>query len=391
MTTELLNLMLGCFEDEKCITPDNCIGHFDLDYFERIGVLELLPYVKTTECPECGRRSLDVRRRRDENNKAVYYCKCGRCGRQIIDPKRLRIWRIHREPVVRLLTEKLSLTGFQRELLSNHTWILGKRDGIEYILVRDAHISQWREFQSVMARHANATVLSFKHYTRDMLAKVIDHEIASLDEITTMNESGEIAFDLSAFGSTIASRVTPPDFQFVKRGGWLIRFYGTETILPDELAGMPHIYSVLRHPNEPIEIQDMIAEDSGSEIARSAGRGEAKMDSMERSACVRRLQELATERRDAETNGDMATLDRINEEFTKIEYRVRRESTWRGHEQKLGDEVEKMKRNVVKRINIAIRKIGEHDERLAKHLKASIKCGNSIVYQPTEPVDWLFT
>lgn len=57
----------------------------------------------------------------------------------------------------------------------------------------------------------------------------------------------------------------------------------------------------------------------------------------------------------------------------------------------LGDSLESLKRNVFKRINLAIKKIGENDPRLATHLKGSLKFGNTLVYQPEREIPWCYT
>ena len=389
MTDEFLPLLLSSFEDENSVATENSFGRFGIEPFEAMRVLTPLPPVNAIWCPKCGINLLSVRRHRDGEGKKSLFVQCGHCGRQLISPKLLRIWRVHHEPFIQKLKKKLALGGYPQELVPNHTWSLGKRDGREMILVRNAHITRTREFQEMMARHTSATVLVFKHFTRNAVTRLIDNEVVSLDEITQIKEDGEIEFDLSVFGETAYN--APPEFQFVKKGAWFIRFYGNETILTDDLEGIQYIYHLVKFPNRTTEIREFAADVTGQNTIRGITEGgDATMDEQAKAEYARRLRELAAERQRAEEENDHSQLERINREFYEIESLFNRDRDHRGKSRTMGDASEGLKRNIVKKIRRAVNRMQENDPSLATHFKNSIKCGKYIIYRPPEEIPWVF-
>jgi|GEM_PF-4259511 len=187
--------------------------------------------------------------------------------------------------------------------------------------------------------------------------------------------------------------VAVPEYEFARRGGWSLRF-GFEkkepTVLPGDLLGAFYIQRLLMFPHKEIHVTMLLAEIAGDDQLRVAMDGQEVIDQQARQNYMRRLEELAADRYEAERNEDESWLERVDRETDQITDELLKSTGLGGKTRKLGDDIQNIRRRIAKTINEVIEKINENDSQLARHLKNSIHTNIEMCYRPDREIAWVF-
>ena len=198
----------------------------------------------------------------------------------------------------------------------------------------------------------------------------------------------------------MADRMVPaqPEYQFARRGMWVLRFAGKDTYLDGDLKGAAFIHHLIRHQGQETHVIRVMADVAGAERARvtpeaeglelAASNGGDLADEKTIRECRERYEELEVERERARRAGDKARLADIQEEVGKIAAYLSASLGLGGKSRKALDDVSKVRRRIARVINIAIDKIRESDPDLATHLRNSIRTHINMSYAPGRPLDW---
>jgi len=166
------------------------------------------------------------------------------------------------------------------------------------------------------------------------------------------------------------------------------------------MAGVREIHYLLQRPNLQITAKVLDAFHTQVESTRNRTNGTSddigvggsrddgpRTDHEGKAKLKKKYQELKDEIEEAETNGDPARLQNLQEEMEKLRpYLI--ESIGRNGASRIGSQSELIAGRVRKRIERAIVHITAKDKPLGTHLRRCISKVPLYSYNPEEAVDW---
>lgn len=188
-----------------------------------------------------------------------------------------------------------------------------------------------------------------------------------------------------------------PEYQFIKKGMWAIRFAGKETFLDGNLKGAAFIHHLLSYQGQRIHVVRLMAHVAGvagaAVIPAAEGletdRAEADevLDRQAIKNCQERYDHLVAEREHAAD----ARIDEIDAEIAQIAAYLSSALGLGGRSRTISDEVANARRRIARVIHIVYEKIETNDAELAIHLRNSIKTHAEMVYEPDQEVNWVLS
>ena len=193
---------------------------------------------------------------------------------------------------------------------------------------------------------------------------------------------------------------------------WMIRYHGHAAFLK-ESRGLHCLALLLRYPRREFHVSQLLASliligapippsavtgngrlrDAGDQLVVS-GRSDAGpvLDTRAKTECKYRLKDLRQELNEAKQFNDPERAAKAQHEIDAITRQLASAIGLAGRDRKTCSEAERARCAVTKRINRAIRKIGQAIPSLGHHLSARIKLGYFCSYNPhpDRPVVWKF-
>jgi hypothetical protein len=174
--------------------------------------------------------------------------------------------------------------------------------------------------------------------------------------------------------------------------------YAGSTVFVKDLKGMRYLERLLAEPDREFHALDLVSVERGA-IAVNAGamspqhRGQSGLepfDALARAAYRRRLAEVEEDIAEAEANNDLhrAQLARADRQFLVDE--LARGVGLGGRSREVGAGAERARVSVTRAVRYALRRIAEHHDALAEHLRRSIRSGTYFAYDPDPEarVEW---
>ena len=121
-----------------------------------------------------------------------------------------------------------------------------------------------------------------------------------------------------------------------------------------------------------------------------AGDAGPALDAQAKAAYRTRVQELRDELEEAESFNDPERAARAREELAWIAEQLTGAVGLGGRERRTGSDAERARVNVTRAIRAALRRVGERDAELGRHLQGTVRTGTFCSYEPdpTEPLAW---
>lgn len=180
---------------------------------------------------------------------------------------------------------------------------------------------------------------------------------------------------------------SPPNSFRMTGDHWEICFQKTRFVLSDAI-GMWYLAEFLSRPGKtlsPVELEN--ARTGIAARSSTSGTGEA-FDEEARRDYKRRLADLGARIAESERNNDAGTLETLQTEQYEILSQLQKDSGKNGKARVLTDE-SKSRKNVRQAVTRDIKRIAEHHDDLAEHLKLAFK-GNAMCYRPDADPNWEF-
>ena len=177
---------------------------------------------------------------------------------------------------------------------------------------------------------------------------------------------------------------------FKKRGDyWDIVYAEGESIHMKDSMGLAYLRVLLRDPGMEFHVFDIVQKvrRKSNDLPEQAQPVE-ELDQKARQEYNKSLKELANERQKAKTAGDLASLQRINEETDFIKRALEEATGLGGRDRTFGNSSERARVNVTKAIKTAIKSISESNPQLGEHLENSIRTGIRCIYDPQPSITW---
>jgi hypothetical protein len=170
--------------------------------------------------------------------------------------------------------------------------------------------------------------------------------------------------------------------------------YGDRTAIVDDCRGLRYIALLITHARAasgPIHAKELVALAAGQPAGVvELAAADPLLDEVARTQLLRRLEELASERREATSRNDRSRAATLDEEYERIAD-VLAEGARDGRRTRRGtftDDGEKARKAVSKAISEAISKIASHAElsELAVHFTSAVHKGLWLSY--AGGIDW---
>ncbi|MCB9848768.1 MAG: hypothetical protein H6814_10185 [Phycisphaeraceae bacterium] len=169
---------------------------------------------------------------------------------------------------------------------------------------------------------------------------------------------------------------------------WELWFRGKQVWLSKNI-GYLYIEQLIRFPNKPFSVSDLLVQVYPEAIKIKPSKGEAKVDRVAQLAYHARLKELEAELDDANRLFDLALVDRIEREKQQL-IQVIKETKF-ARRPKAEDRDQKLIRDrVCNAITRAIDHVSKYDSEAANHFRDAISKGSAVTYAPSRPVAWEF-
>jgi AAA ATPase-like protein len=177
-----------------------------------------------------------------------------------------------------------------------------------------------------------------------------------------------------------------PEHVFRRDGDvWTLR-YGRREIRLRDSKGLRDLHALLTRPGTAIAALDLAGPAPGQAPA-APDTGEV-IDAQARSAYRRRLGELEEAAAEADAAADIERSARIAAERDALVEALTQAYGLGGRARRPGSAAERARTAVTARIKDAIRRVGEADPELGRHLARSVRTGTFCVYDPDRPARW---
>lgn len=188
---------------------------------------------------------------------------------------------------------------------------------------------------------------------------------------------------------------------FRREGGyWTVAYDGKAFRLKDA-KGLGHVAELLQNPGRDFPAIDLVGKGQERGAAQSKGAGGASvsadlgdagdvLDAQARAEYRRRLEDLREELTEAERFNDPERATKLREEIEFLTDELARATGLGGRSRKASSAAERARFNVTMAIKSAMKRIGENNPSLGRHLAATVRTGRFCSYSPDpeRPVSW---
>lgn len=168
---------------------------------------------------------------------------------------------------------------------------------------------------------------------------------------------------------------------------WAVRYAGLEARVR-HAKGMTVLARLLAEPGREFHVLDLAgAQGAAAATISVADTGEV-IDAQARAAYRRRLAELEEYLSEATSIGDLARVDRSQQERDALVEQLTAAYGLGGRVRHGNDPVERARSTVTKQVRGAIQRIAAVHPQLARHLENTVRTGRYCSYVPEGPVHW---
>jgi tetratricopeptide (TPR) repeat protein len=157
---------------------------------------------------------------------------------------------------------------------------------------------------------------------------------------------------------------------------WEVRA-GDRSFRLKDTRGMRMLAQLVSAPQRELHVLTLM----GAEGADAGDAGEV-LDARAQQAYRARLEDLRDQLAEAESFGDRARAARVREEIERIADELAAGVGLGGRARRAGSAAERARVNVQRRLRDAVRRVGEQDPALGKHLERSLRTGTFCAYEP---------
>jgi tetratricopeptide (TPR) repeat protein len=201
--------------------------------------------------------------------------------------------------------------------------------------------------------------------------------LRSLEELTGTRRSAQPAGAPPAQASAPDAATARPSFTIEQEGEtWAVSSGGRVFRLKDS-RGMRMLHQLIQHPAQEFHVLTLM----GSETPDAGDAGEV-IDRQAANAYRERLEDLKDQLEEAESFGDTARAARVRGELERIADELSAGVGLGGRSRRAGAAAERARINVQRRLREAIRRIGEQDAKLGRHLDRAVRTGTFCAYEP---------
>ena len=212
------------------------------------------------------------------------------------------------------------------------------------------------------------------------LAHSLGEELA-MPEIMTRAQAALVRHGVTkerpsqAPGALVFSLTRDGEFWRVERAGLAHRL--------KDARGFGMLARLLASPDRELHVLDLAGDtETGSEAGNAFGDAGEVIDARAREAYKSRLRELHADLDEAERFSDIGRAERLRGELEALTQQLAAGTGLGGKARRAASAAERARITVQRRVREAIRKIGEHDAELGRHLDWTVRTGTYCAYEP---------
>ncbi len=172
---------------------------------------------------------------------------------------------------------------------------------------------------------------------------------------------------------------TSPAFRLERDGETWRVIHGERTFRLKDTRGVRLLDRLVREVGQELHVLDLAG--AASMLPRGSGAMPA-LDDEAKAAYRARVRSLRARLAEAEDANDLGRMEHARAELEALEEELSRALGIGGRDRKKGSVAERARVNVQRRLKDALRRIGEHDPVLARHLDRSLTTGTYCRYEP---------
>ena len=157
---------------------------------------------------------------------------------------------------------------------------------------------------------------------------------------------------------------------------WTFESAGRPFRLKDS-RGVQMLAELLLHPNREFHVLTL----AGAEAVDTGDSGEV-IDREAAQAYREHVEDLREQLTEAESWGDMARADGLRQKLEQVAAEIARGVGLGGRSRRAGAAAERARVNVQRRLRDAIKRVGDLDSKLGRHLDRTVRTGTFCAYEP---------
>jgi hypothetical protein len=356
------------------------LGECDPDALVRAGVMvPAEPTIKVNAT--CGECSVHDVIRVDRNTGTEFYEFCPHDGAELVDKERLRQWAIDGRAIADLLALAMPSGGSAETLLPGVAWRIGdvQIGGDPFSVV----LTTTRSALTLAGRSgASRMILVGDELPREGFAGCL-----SMTEGFAMS-SGQIESRPHRFQQVVPLSSVRAGNAFYRKGQmWVVRFRGNETFLENNIGPL-YIARLLATPHRAVPAVTLLASRIGIDERKLTGSSGELADEQSVNECRDRYHELMASIAKAESNNDVAQLEKLQVEQDQLASHFA-SVLGKGGKSREVDDAKKVRQSVSKGIKRTLDVLELELKPLADHLHANLSLGICPRYSPPTDMDWL--
>lgn len=193
----------------RLIASDHPVFYADFLYdespepYEKLGIMTPDAPGELAECPECDDYcDIEVLHR---NGQDELYCVCADHGWSLIDPLRLRRWRLHLAPVLDQFVEKMEIKGARTPIVPDMVWKLGRRNRRDFIFIKYCHEEHIKMMTAELVKHPKAVLVTITPESADRLSITLPNRKFSWIETIRYDPGESMVIDFERIEAMIGS------------------------------------------------------------------------------------------------------------------------------------------------------------------------------------------
>ena len=181
----------------------------------------------------------------------------------------------------------------------------------------------------------------------------------------------------SEIAASPAATPAVPSFTLAKEGElWSFESGGRPFRLKDS-RGVQMLAELLLHPNREFHVLTL----AGAEAVDTGDSGEV-IDREAAQAYREHVEDLREQLAEAESWGDRARAEGLRQQLEQVTAEIARGVGLGGRSRRAGAAAERARVNVQRRLRDAIKRVGELDAKLGRHLDRAVRTGTFCAYEP---------
>lgn len=214
--TEFWSRILSALTLEKPIFEAEFLCGAKPQPMVRQGIFVPLMPDRTAQCPICDEYT-PVEIMKGEDGQDIYRLVCCYPFKRI-NPKRLRLWQVHEEPLIDLFVQQIGIKGTRKDIVPKRIRQLGRRGQQVFLYLNRVMIDDLKTYGPVLSRFPKAIFVVPTDTIRERLEITTANRCISIYSVTSLDPKYRVVFDKESIEAMIEPENTEKPKTAPRRG-----------------------------------------------------------------------------------------------------------------------------------------------------------------------------